>query len=79
MNIAVIGAGVVGTATAWELTADGHEVTLYDRHPTVGEEASFAPGALIGPGWNAPWLPNQSKWSGPWGKLASSPTVGWRS
>jgi len=68
MNIAVIGAGVVGTATAWELTADGHEVTLYDRHPTVGEEASFAPGALIGPGWNAPWLPNQSKWSGPWGK-----------
>ena len=67
MNIAVIGAGVVGVATAWELAADGHEVTVYDGHPTAGEEASFAPGALVGPGWNAPWLPSQSKWSSPWG------------
>lgn len=67
MNIAVIGAGVVGVATAWELVADGHEVTLYDRHPTAGEEATFAPGALMGPGWNAPWLPAHSQWSGPWG------------
>lgn len=67
MNIAVIGAGVVGVATAWELAADGHEVTLYDRHPTAGEEASFATGALTGPGWNAAWLPAQTNWSGPWG------------
>lgn len=67
MKVAVIGAGVIGAATAWELTADGHDITLYDRHPTAGEAASFASGALVGPGWSAAWNPAQSTWSNPWG------------
>lgn len=55
MKIAVVGAGVVGTTTAYELALDGHEVTVFERHSTVAEEASFATGALVAAGWTAPW------------------------
>jgi D-amino-acid dehydrogenase len=51
MKIAVIGAGVVGVTTAYELTLDGHEVTVFERHGTAAEVASFASGGLIAPGW----------------------------
>lgn len=51
MKLAVIGAGVVGVTTAYELALDGHEVTVFERRHTVAEEASFANGALIHPGW----------------------------
>lgn len=53
MKLAVIGAGVIGITTAYELTRDGHEVTVFERHDTAAEEASFANGGLISPGWLA--------------------------
>ncbi|MGS5086766.1 FAD-dependent oxidoreductase [Hydrogenophaga sp. A37] len=53
MKLAVIGAGVVGVTTAYELTADGHEVTVFERHNTAAEGASFANGGLIAPEWIA--------------------------
>lgn len=53
MKIAVIGAGIVGITTAYELSLDGHEVTVFDRHSTAAEACSFATGSLIAPGWNA--------------------------
>ena len=31
MRIAVLGAGVIGVSTAYELMKDGHEVTVIDR------------------------------------------------
>jgi D-amino-acid dehydrogenase len=31
MHVLVIGAGVIGLATAWYLRADGHEVTVVER------------------------------------------------
>jgi len=49
----VIGAGVVGVTTAYELTEDGHEVTVFERHNTAAEGASFANGGLIAPEWIA--------------------------
>jgi D-amino-acid dehydrogenase len=55
LKLAVVGAGVVGTTTAFELTRDGHEVTVFERRSTVAEEASFASGALVAAGWTAPW------------------------
>ncbi len=55
MRIAVIGAGIVGVTTAWELRADGHEVTVLERRSSVAEEASFANAGVIAPGYVTPW------------------------
>ena len=53
MRLAVIGAGVVGVTTAYELTEDGHEVVVFERHSTAAEGASFANGGLVAPEWIA--------------------------
>ncbi|MGZ5158752.1 MAG: FAD-dependent oxidoreductase [Caldimonas sp.] len=55
MRVAVIGAGVIGVTTAYELVADGHEVTVFERRGTVAAEASFANAGLVAPGYVAPW------------------------
>ncbi|MDP2371216.1 D-amino acid dehydrogenase [Rhodoferax sp.] len=55
MKIAVIGAGVIGVTTAYELTRDGHEVTVFDRRATAAEETSFANAGIVAPGYVAPW------------------------
>jgi len=49
MNIAVIGAGVVGISTAFELAQDGHQVTAFEKGASVAEGASFANGGLLAP------------------------------
>ncbi len=58
MHVAVLGAGVVGVATAWELARDGHEVTLVDRRPEPASETSYANAGMIAPGhayaWSSP-------------------------
>ena len=55
MKIAVIGAGIVGVTTAFELAVDGHEVTVFDRRSSVAEETSFANAGVIAPGYVTPW------------------------
>ncbi len=55
MKIAIIGAGVIGTTTAWELANDGHEVAVFERHSAAAEEASFATAGVIAPGHVSPW------------------------
>lgn len=55
MKLAVIGAGIVGVASAFELLEDGHHVTLFERHRTVAEEASFAQAGLLWPCVANPW------------------------
>jgi D-amino-acid dehydrogenase len=47
MKICVIGAGVVGCATAYQLSRIGHEVTLLDSAPEAACGASFANGAQL--------------------------------
>ncbi|SFI32207.1 D-amino-acid dehydrogenase [Bradyrhizobium sp. Gha] len=50
MRIAVIGAGIVGAAAAWELIKDGHEVTLIEPNEPGGRQAaSYGNGAWISP------------------------------
>ena len=47
MKILVLGAGVVGTTSAWYLAKAGHTVTVVDRQPVAGNETSFANGGQI--------------------------------
>jgi D-amino-acid dehydrogenase len=67
MKIAVIGAGVVGICTAYELALDGHAVTVYERHGSVAEEASFACAGHLSPSLSHPlafpaWPQDTSRW-----------------
>jgi len=55
MHIAIIGAGITGVTTAYELARDGHAVTVFERHGSVGEEASFANAGIIAPEFAVPW------------------------
>lgn len=56
MRVAVIGAGVVGVSTAYELAADGHQVTVFERRSAAAEESSFANAGLLTPGTVTPWM-----------------------
>jgi D-amino-acid dehydrogenase len=55
MRVAVIGAGIVGVTTAYELAVDGHEVTVFERQASVAAETSFANAGVIAPGYVTPW------------------------
>jgi D-amino-acid dehydrogenase len=55
MKIAIVGAGIIGVTTAYELAADGHEVTVLERHGSAAEETSFANAGVIAPGYVTPW------------------------
>lgn len=46
-HVIVIGAGVIGCASAWALTRAGHRVTLVDRNPAVCGGASARNGAQL--------------------------------
>jgi D-amino-acid dehydrogenase len=63
MKIAIIGAGIIGVTTAYELAADGHEVHVFERRNSACEETSFANAGVISPGyvtpWAAPGMPSQ--------------------
>ena len=50
MNIAIVGAGFSGIATACELASDGHAVTVFERRAAAAEEASFGHAGLVAPG-----------------------------
>ena len=65
MKVAVIGAGIVGVTTAWELSRDGHEVDVFERRASVAAEASFANAGIVAPGCVVPWtapLPLRRAW-----------------
>ena len=55
MKIAIVGAGIIGVATAWELACDGHEVSVFERRGATAEEASFANAGVVAPGYVTPW------------------------
>ena len=49
MKIAVIGAGIAGVASAHELSADGHQVCVFERRGGVAAEASFGTNGILSP------------------------------
>jgi D-amino-acid dehydrogenase len=55
MNVIVLGAGIIGVATAWYLLEEGHEVTVVERQPEAALETSFANGAQISVCFCEPW------------------------
>ena len=55
MKVLVLGSGVVGVTSAWYLAEAGHEVTVVDRQPFAGFEASFANGGQISVSHAEPW------------------------
>src|SRR4051812_47485740 len=55
LKVAVIGAGIVGVTTAYELAADGHDVTVFERRGAAAEETSFANAGVVAPGYVTPW------------------------
>ena len=55
MKIGVIGAGIIGVTTAYELACDGHEVTVLERRSAAAEETSFANAGIVAPGYVTPW------------------------
>ena len=66
MTILVLGAGVVGVATAYAPARAGHAVTVVDRQPGPALETSFANGGQISANhvtpWATPW--KALKWLG---------------
>jgi D-amino-acid dehydrogenase len=69
VKIIVLGAGVVGVASAWYLAAAGHEVTVIERRDAAGLETSFANGGQISAGHAEPWakpavVPKILRWLG---------------
>ncbi|MES0155598.1 D-amino acid dehydrogenase [Mesorhizobium sp. M0018] len=55
MKILVLGAGVVGTAAAFYLASDGHEVTVIERHPAAARGTSRSNAGLVSPGDATAW------------------------
>jgi D-amino-acid dehydrogenase len=61
MRALVLGGGVIGVTTAYELLKDGHQVALVERAPEVARGTSFGNAGMIAPGhafaWASPKVP----------------------
>jgi len=67
MHICVVGAGIIGSTTAWDLAQHGHEVILLESREGVGLETSYANAGQLSYDYVAPLadpsvLPNLPKW-----------------
>jgi D-amino-acid dehydrogenase len=61
MHVLVMGAGVIGITTAYQLLRDGHQVTVLERLSAAADETSFGNAGAIAPGhayaWSSPRAP----------------------
>ena len=55
MKVAVIGAGVIGITTAYELATQGHQISVFERNGAAAEECSFSNTGVASVGYAAPW------------------------
>lgn len=63
MRVLVMGGGVVGVTTAYQLQQDGHEVVLLERHPEVAQETSWGNAGMIAPGHSFVWSSPRAPWT----------------
>jgi D-amino-acid dehydrogenase len=61
MRVVVLGGGVVGVTTAYQLQKDGHEVVLLEKRDNVAAGTSWGNAGMIAPGhsfvWSSPKAP----------------------
>jgi D-amino-acid dehydrogenase len=62
MKIIVMGAGVIGVASAWYLAKAGHDVTVLERNVGAARETSFGNGAQISVSHAEPWANPSAPW-----------------
>lgn len=55
MHVLVVGAGIIGVTTAFELRSRGFEVTVLDRRAGVAQEASYGNAGVISTAYAGPW------------------------
>ncbi|PWE54078.1 D-amino acid dehydrogenase [Metarhizobium album] len=55
MKVIVLGAGVIGVTTAYQLAKSGHDVTVVDRQQGPALETSFANAGEVSFGYCSPW------------------------
>jgi len=55
MHVMVLGSGVIGVASAYQLALAGHQVTVIDRQPAAGMETSYGNAGEVSPGYSSPW------------------------
>ena len=55
MKVIVLGAGVIGTTSAYFLAKQGHDVTVLDRQESVAMETSHANAGCLSYGFSSPW------------------------
>jgi D-amino-acid dehydrogenase len=55
MKVIVLGAGLIGVATAYYLWRDGHQVEVIDRNDEAASETSYANACLISSSRALPW------------------------
>ena len=62
MRVLIMGGGVVGVTTAYQLLKDGHEVVLLERQDTVARETSWGNAGMIAPGHSFVWSSPRAPW-----------------
>ncbi len=55
MKVVVLGAGIIGVTSAYQLAKAGHEVTVIDRQQGPALETSFANAGEVSFGYCSPW------------------------
>jgi D-amino-acid dehydrogenase len=55
MKVIVLGAGIIGVTSAYQLAKEGHEVTVIDRQAGPALETSFANAGEVSFGYCSPW------------------------
>jgi D-amino-acid dehydrogenase len=82
-RVAVVGAGITGITTAYNLAKRGAKVTIFDRHPYAAMETSFANGGQVSVCNAEVWNSWATVWKGvkwmttPGAPLLVNPTPTW--
>ena len=62
MRVLVMGGGVVGVTTAYQLQRDGHEVVVVERLDDVARDTSLGNAGMIAPGHSFVWSSPKAPW-----------------